>query len=95
MLSFDEIEEGHNNTQKDEDWPITYWCTFFHVIFSLTNMYSAMPLTGETSSTTDGENLIGVGWYNVWVRICTEWITVTLYVLSLVSPLLFPDREFF
>ena len=95
MLSFDEIEEGHNCTHKDEEWPVTYLYTFFHVIFSLSIMYSDMLLTRWTSSTTDGEKLIGVGWYTVWVRICTEWITAALYIWSLVAPLLFPDREFF
>lgn len=95
LLSFDEIEEGHKNTQKDEERPVTYSYSFFHVIFALATMYSAMLLTGWTSSTTDGEKLIGVGWYTVWVRICTEWITAALYIWSLVAPLLFPDREFF
>jgi len=95
LLSFDEIEEGHKNTQKDEERPVTYSYSFFHVIFALASMYSAMLLTGWTSSTTDSEKLIGVGWYTVWVRICTEWITAALYIWSLVAPLLFPDREFF
>jgi len=95
LLSFDEIEEGHKNTQKDEERPVTYSYSFFHVIFALASMYSAMLLTGWTSSTTDGEKLIGVGWHTVWVRICTEWITAALYIWSLVAPLLFPDREFF
>nr|ABR17762.1 unknown [Picea sitchensis]ABR17907.1 unknown [Picea sitchensis] len=95
LLSFDEIEEGHKNTQKDEERPVTYSYSFFHVIFALASMYSAMLLTGWTSSTADGEKLIGVGWHTVWVRICTEWITAALYIWSLVAPLLFPDREFF
>eukprot|EP01018_Ginkgo_biloba_P025609 Gb_06575 [translate_table: standard] len=95
LLSSNEIEEGNKGETKDEPRPVTYSYTFFHLIFALASMYSAMLLTGWTSSTKDSEKLIDVGWPSVWVRICTEWITAGLYVWTLVAPLLLPDREFF
>lgn len=29
-----------------------------------------------------------------WVKISCEWLTMAIYVFSLVGPLLFPDRHF-
>ncbi|KAH9312717.1 hypothetical protein KI387_027752 [Taxus chinensis] len=87
-------EGGQKDENKDEARPVTYSYTFFHLIFALASMYSAMLLTGWTTSTKDTEDLVDVGWASVWVRICTEWITAGLYVWSLVAPLILPDREF-
>ncbi|KAJ4847247.1 hypothetical protein Tsubulata_004659 [Turnera subulata] len=89
-----ELEEGK---EKDaEGQPVSYSYTFFHLIFALASMYSAMLLSGWTStSSSESSDLIDVGWTSVWVRICTEWATAGLYIWTLLAPLLFPDREFF
>ncbi|KZV20762.1 serine incorporator 3-like [Dorcoceras hygrometricum] len=92
LLDSDELESGKG--KDSEARPVTYSYTFFHVIFALASMYSAMLLSGWTSSSEDAD-LIDVGWTSVWVRICTEWVTAGLYVWSLVAPLLFTDREFY
>lgn len=92
LLESDELESGKNK-KETESKPVSYSYTFFHVIFALASMYSAMLLSGwSTSETSD---LIDVGWTSVWVRICTEWVTAALYIWSLVAPLIFPDREFY
>nr|DAD45474.1 TPA_asm: hypothetical protein HUJ06_003704 [Nelumbo nucifera] len=80
--------------KKDEARPVTYSYAFFHVIFSLASMYSAMLLTGWSTSVGESGNLVDVGWPSVWVRIVTGWVTAALYIWSLVAPLLFPEREF-
>ncbi|KAK2980463.1 hypothetical protein RJ640_028871 [Escallonia rubra] len=97
LLESEELEAGkEKKEEKKEDKearPVSYSYTFFHLIFALASMYSAMLLSGWTSS--ESSELIDVGWTSVWVRICTEWVTAVLYVWSLLAPLLFPDREFF
>ncbi|GMH17525.1 hypothetical protein Nepgr_019366 [Nepenthes gracilis] len=80
--------------EKDKVKPVTYSYSFFHLIFSLASMYSAMLLTGWSTSVGEGGKLVDVGWPSVWVRISTGWATAALYIWSLVAPLLFPDREF-
>nr|DAD27515.1 TPA_asm: hypothetical protein HUJ06_028983 [Nelumbo nucifera] len=85
----DEEEE-----EEDESRPATYSYAFFHVIFSLASMYSAMLLTGWSTSVGEIGKLVDVGWPSVWVRIVTGWATAAVYIWSLVAPLLFPDREF-
>lgn len=93
LLDSDELEAGKD--KKDaEPRPVSYSYSFFLLIFALASMYSAMLLSGWTSS-SDSSDLIDVGWTSVWVRICTEWVTAGLYAWSLVAPLIFPDREFY
>ncbi|KAG6781558.1 hypothetical protein POTOM_014469 [Populus tomentosa] len=74
--------------------PVTYSYSFFHIIFSLASMYSAMLLTGWSTSIGESGKLVDVGWPSVWVRILTGWATAGLYTWSLVAPILFPEREF-
>ncbi|CAD6205598.1 unnamed protein product [Miscanthus lutarioriparius] len=80
--------------KESEPRPVSYSYTFFHLIFALASMYSAMLLTGWTSAASERSELMDVGWTTVWVRICTEWVTAALYIWTLIAPLLFPDRDF-
>lgn len=84
----DEVEEEKGNK------PVSYSYSFFHIIFSLASMYSAMLLTGWSTSVGESGKLVDVGWPSVWVRIVTGWATAALFIWSLVAPILFPDREF-
>lgn len=94
LLEGEDMEEGRENKKETEARPVSYSYSFFHLIFALASMYSAMLLSGWTSS-SESSDLIDVGWTSVWVRICSEWFTAGLYIWTLVAPWLFPDREFF
>ena len=87
--------EVEDKDQKTDPKPVTYVYSFFHLIFALASMYSAMLLTGWTNARTDGQELIDVGWSSVWVRIATQWVTAGLFIWSLIAPIIFPDREFY
>ncbi|KAL8515389.1 hypothetical protein ACS0TY_014190 [Phlomoides rotata] len=93
LLESDELESGKGKSEA-EARPVTYSYMFFHLIFALASMYSAMLLSGWTSD-SENADLIDVGWTSVWIRICTEWVTAGLYIWSLIAPLLLPDREFY
>ncbi|GAB2219979.1 hypothetical protein Droror1_Dr00007620 [Drosera rotundifolia] len=80
--------------EEKEFKPVSYSYSFFHLIFSLASMYSAMLLTGWTTSVGGSGKPVDVGWPSVWVRIITGWATAALYIWSLVAPIMFPDREF-
>ena len=80
--------------KETEARPVSYSYSFFHLIFALASMYSAMLISGWTSS-FESSDLVDVGWTSVWVLICIEWVTTALYVWILVAPLLLPDRELF
>lgn len=78
---------------KKDPQPVSYVYSFFHLIFALASMYSAMLLTGWGNSHVE-EDVVDVGWSSVWVRIITQWITAILYIWSLVAPYILPDRDF-
>lgn len=91
LLPLDKVDE---HEEKEKSKPVTYSYTFFHIIFSLASMYSAMLLTGWSTSVGESGRLVDVGWPSVWVRVITSWATAVLFIWSLVAPVLFPDREF-
>lgn len=35
-----------------------------------------------------------MGWFSVWVKFVTQWVTVAMYCWMLIAPSLYPDREF-
>lgn len=88
------LDKADEHDEKESAKPVTYSYSFFHIIFSLASMYSAMLLTGWSNSVGGSGNLVDVGWPSVWVRIITGWATAALYIWSLVAPILFPEREF-
>ncbi|PKA67153.1 hypothetical protein AXF42_Ash004645 [Apostasia shenzhenica] len=90
-----EIESGRDDSKGSDPKPATYSYFFFHIIFALASMYSAMLFTGWNSTTPYGSELINVGWTTVWIRICTQWATAALYLWTLVAPILLPDRQFY
>lgn len=91
LLPLDKVDEEE---EKERAKPVTYSYSFFHLIFSLASMYSAMLLTGWSTSVGESGKLVDVGWPSVWVRIVTGWATAALFIWSQVAPILFPEREF-
>ncbi|XP_057767747.1 uncharacterized protein LOC130988021 [Salvia miltiorrhiza] len=94
LLPLDKADEQYEEKEKEKSKPVTYSYSFFHLIFSLASMYSAMLLTGWSTSVGESGKLVDVGWPSVWVRIVTGWATAALFIWSLIAPILFPDREF-
>ncbi|KAJ8440438.1 hypothetical protein Cgig2_006491 [Carnegiea gigantea] len=88
------LDKAGEEEETEKAKPVTYSYSFFHIIFSLASMYSAMLLTGWSTSVGESGKLVDVGWPSVWVRIVTGWATAALYMWSLIAPVLFPDREF-
>jgi hypothetical protein len=95
LLPVQEAEAEEDKDGKRDPKPVTYVYSFFHLIFALASMYSAMLLTGWTNARTEGQELIDVGWSSVWVRMTTQWVTAGLFIWSLLAPIIFPDREFY
>ncbi|CAI0421026.1 unnamed protein product [Linum tenue] len=92
LLPMDSKDDEHE--EKEHAKPVSYSYSFFHIIFSLASMYSAMLLTGWSTSVGESGRLVDVGWPSVWVRVLTGWATAGLFIWSLLAPILFPEREF-
>lgn len=104
LLTERDMEDDHELEEKEmkmtraggkssDPRPVSYVYSFFHLIFALASMYSAMLLTGWGNSHLE-EDIVDVGWPSVWVRIVTQWITAFLYIWSLIAPFVLPDRDF-
>lgn len=76
----------------DEFEPVTYNYTFFHIVFALASMYMAMLMSGWGTDVKTA--LLDVSWVSVWVKMAAQFVTVLLYVWSLVAPKVCPDRDF-
>jgi hypothetical protein len=86
------MRRGKNDAGRPK--PVRYVYSFFHVIFALASMYSAMLLTGWGSKGMEGRDIIDVGWPSVWVKIVSQWVTAALYIWTMLAPIVFPDRDF-
>ena len=97
----DDDEELGADSDEDEDdgdnargAPIKYSYSFFHTIFALAAMYTAMLLTGWGTRHKDDSEAVGSGWASVAVKFGSVWVTGGMYLWALIAPALFPDREF-
>lgn len=63
----------------------------FHLVMAAASMYLAMLITnwgdshGSSTSYDSGDT-------STWIRIASQWVTMLLYIWSLVAPLACPDR---
>eukprot|EP01111_Echinosteliopsis_oligospora_P007692 TRINITY_DN2295_c0_g1_i1.p1 TRINITY_DN2295_c0_g1~~TRINITY_DN2295_c0_g1_i1.p1 ORF type:complete len:462 (-),score=119.91 TRINITY_DN2295_c0_g1_i1:3-1388(-) len=96
------VGDDDDDAMDDEKQGTTYNYTFFHLCFCLGAMYICMLLTNwmtfrsqePTNSTSDdGAISVDSGMASTWIKIVSGWITIILYLWSLVAPVLLPDRE--
>lgn len=84
---------------SDEEWDLIRSRNLrFHLVLTSASCYVAMALTNwgflRDDDFSSGEN----GGYDLgeevlWVKATTLWVTLILYLWTLVAPQLFPDRE--
>jgi len=53
----------------------------------------ALP-TGENEKNNHDYN-IDQGMTSTWVKIISSWLTIVMYIWTLLVPIIFPDRDFF
>lgn len=91
-----DIEEADAKAKSEaEDAKESYW--FFHLIMMTASMYMAMLLTnwgaGEVLDSGE-EYATNYGNTSMWVKIVSEWLTLLLYVWTLLAPRLMAGRDF-
>ncbi|KAJ1961082.1 Membrane protein tms1 [Dispira parvispora] len=80
----------------DERHGVAYNYSFFHFIFAVASMYTAMLLTSWNTvdiSDSGGLTIIGRSSAAVWMKILSGWICMALYIWTLIGPAVLPDRE--
>jgi len=103
-------EEMKNKTEEDDDdivsieeddQKVAYNYSFFHFTFLLAAMYLGMVLTNWQSirfGTGDGlpadTILVDQGTPAVWIKVISSWVTLLLFIWTMLAPVLLPNRKF-
>ncbi|KAG7282576.1 hypothetical protein CRUP_018695 [Coryphaenoides rupestris] len=85
--------DGQSRATDNEKDGVTYSYSFFHFMLFLASLYIMMTLTNWYSPESDYQTMTS-RWPAVWVKICSSWICMALYVWTLVAPLVLVNRDF-
>ncbi|KTG04111.1 hypothetical protein cypCar_00027407 [Cyprinus carpio] len=88
-----EVGDGNNRAIDNEKDGVTYSYSFFHFMLFLASLYIMMTLTNWYSPDINYETMTSK-WPSVWVKITSSWICISLYVWTLVAPLVLTNRDF-
>ncbi|XP_073319351.1 serine incorporator 2 [Pagrus major] len=86
-------EDGVRRAVDNEEEAVTYSYSFFHFSLFLASLYIMMTLTNWYKPNSDYESM-QTSMPAVWVKICSSWLGLAIYLWTLVAPLVLPDRDF-
>lgn len=94
LLSDDEDEDSAaKGPQDDERSNTQYSYSVFHIIFFLATCWVATLLTQGQDIQNDGEFAsVGRTYWASWVKIVSAWICYSMYIWTLVAPIVLPER---
>ncbi|KAI1386279.1 TMS membrane protein/tumor differentially expressed protein [Hypoxylon trugodes] len=93
----DEDDDKGKTPHDDERSNTQYNYSVFHIIFFLATCWVGTLLTGTVEgldNLPEGDNFATVGrtYWASWVKIVSAWICYSMYIWTLVAPILLPDR---
>ncbi|KAI1095950.1 serine incorporator [Rostrohypoxylon terebratum] len=93
----DEDESGSKAPGDDERSSTQYNYSVFHIIFFLATCWVGTLLTGTVEGldqiSTDGNfATVGRTYWASWVKIVSAWFCYSMYIWTLVAPIVFPER---
>ncbi|GCB63197.1 hypothetical protein scyTo_0014597, partial [Scyliorhinus torazame] len=91
------IQEGCEEVhrfQDNEKEGVHYSYSFFHFILFLASMYVMMTLTNWHSHGPDFKR-ISSSWIAVWMKIASSWVCSSLYIWTLLAPLVLSKQDDF
>jgi len=81
---------------EDSTETVSYSFSLFHLAFALGAMYVAMLLTSWQVIDVDKNDKTGfadTGTVSTWVKVVSSWLTILLYVWTVVAPIMLPNRD--
>jgi len=87
-----DAEKGQKVWDNEED-AVAYSYSFYHFMLCLASLYVMMTLTNWFKPSSDMTTL-NANMASVWVKIVSAWLSVGLYVWTLVAPAVLSDRDF-
>jgi len=85
-------EEEMEDIQSSHDKEC-YNFSYFHLVFACGAMYMAMLYSGWNLSYAVIQGQFDIGPASMWIKVVSSWITVLLYIWSMVGPIFFPNRD--
>lgn len=103
QAKLDALEAARDEAEEDADAESDGSCCgcgmnanirnlLFQVIMCLASFYLAMLLTNW--ATYDQSNIAGVGLASMWIKFVSQWLTVALFLWTLIAPTCCPERSF-
>ncbi|XP_035848723.1 serine incorporator 2 [Sander lucioperca] len=86
-------EDGVRRAVDNEEEAVTYNYSFFHFSLLLASLYIMMTLTNWYMPDTDYQTMQST-MPAVWVKICSSWLGLGIYLWTLVAPLVLSNRDF-
>jgi len=100
LITNSDLEEYANRVmdndcmEVDDDNKPTFPCRI-NMVLAMISCWFAMVLTGWGTSTASGSTANPqVSGVTMWLIICSQWLSLTLYLWTLVAPKIFTDRDF-
>ena len=95
-------EEGNSKEEKEEEeeglsGDVEYNYTFFHLIFAIGYMYMACLLTNwrlVSSNSVSNSFAVDESIVSVWIKVVSSWLTLGLYLWTIINSCVCPDRKF-
>lgn len=84
------------NQEEMHAFPISSQTIFFQALLTLAAVYYAMLLTnwGNPTLFESTVDFYASNTASFWIKLVTEWLSMGIYLFSMVAPLVFRDREF-
>uniref|UniRef100_A0A8C5EW02 Serine incorporator 2-like n=1 Tax=Gouania willdenowi TaxID=441366 RepID=A0A8C5EW02_GOUWI len=86
-------DDGVRRAVDNEEDGVTYSYSFFHFCLFLGSLYIMMTLTNWYKPDTDYKAMLTT-MPAVWVKICSSWLGLLIYLWTLVAPLVCQNRDF-
>ena len=92
-----EKKDGKVLTQEDmHAFPISGPTIVFQALLVLSAIYFSMLLTnwGNPTVFEDTVRFYEANTTSLWIKLVAMWLSMAIYMFSMVAPMIFPDREF-
>lgn len=94
-----DIEKRNGKTLDSEQlhaFPVSSATILFQALLILSAIYLSMLLTnwGNPTIFDDSTDYFEANSTSFWIKLVTQWISILIYLFSLLGPMLFPDRDY-
>jgi small-conductance mechanosensitive channel len=87
-----EVPKGQKVWDNEEEG-VSYSYSFYHFMLFLASLYVMMTLTNWFSPSSDVKSF-NANMSSVWVKISSSWLSIILYVWTLIAPAVLVGRDF-